>query len=138
MKKSIFLQRLVTVAFMMITLLGSGTMVVGRASASVDSQADVCNGIGVASAGATNSCGQGTGVTSLLRVIINILSFIVGAVSIIMIIIGGLRYVTSGGNDQNMAGAKNTIIFALIGMAVVAVAQVLVEYVFTSAKSATR
>ncbi len=76
------------------------------------------------------------GITSILRIVINIMSFVVGAVSVIMIIIGGLRYVTSGGNDQSIAGAKNTIIFALIGLVIVALAQIIVEFVFAKANQA--
>ncbi len=77
-----------------------------------------------------------SGITTILRTVINIMSFVVGAVSVIMIIIGGLRYVTSGGNDQNIAGAKNTIIFALIGLVIVALAQIIVEFVFAKANQA--
>src|SRR4029079_14361387 len=51
--------------------------------------------------------------------IINILSVAVGIVAVIMIIIAGLRYVTSAGNPEAAKGARNTILYAVIGLVVV-------------------
>ena len=53
----------------------------------------------------------------------------VGIIGVIMIIVGGFRYITSGGNDQNVASAKNTILYAIIGLVIVALAQLIVKYV---------
>jgi len=50
-------------------------------------------------------------------------------VAVIMIIIGGFRYITSGGNDTSITSAKNTILYAVIGLVIVALAQVLVHFV---------
>src|SRR3712207_5900893 len=50
-------------------------------------------------------------VNSLITQIINIFSVIVGIVAVIMIIIGGLKYITSGGDSGNVTGAKNTILY---------------------------
>jgi hypothetical protein len=46
-----------------------------------------------------------------------------------MIIIGGLKYVTSNGDSNSISSAKNTIIYALIGIVVVAIAQSVVRFV---------
>lgn len=67
-------------------------------------------------------------INSLIRTIVNLLSAIVGIVAVIMIIVGGLRYITSGGNDTSVTGAKNTILYAIIGLIIVALAQVLVRF----------
>jgi hypothetical protein len=67
-------------------------------------------------------------VNSLIRTIVNLLSAVVGIVAVIMIIFGGLRYITSGGNDTSVTGAKNTILYAIIGLIIVALAQVLVRF----------
>jgi hypothetical protein len=67
-------------------------------------------------------------VNSLIRTIVNLLSAVVGIVAVIMIIFGGLRYITSGGNDSSVTGAKNTILYAIIGLIIVALAQVLVRF----------
>lgn len=68
-------------------------------------------------------------VDSIIRLVINIFSLIVGVISVIMIIIGGLKYITSGGDSGNVSGAKNTILYAVIGLVVVALAQVIVRFV---------
>ena len=69
------------------------------------------------------------GERSLMVTITQIIVYITGAVSVIMIIIGGLRYVASAGDSNGIQGAKNTILYALIGLAVAALAQILVSFV---------
>lgn len=82
----------------------------------------------------TNSTDCGTedpedAVNSIITTVINIFSLVVGVVSVIMIIIGGLKYITSGGDAGNVGGAKNTILYAIIGLVVVALSQVIVRFV---------
>lgn len=72
-------------------------------------------------------------VNSTIRLVINVFSLIVGVISVIMIIIGGLKYITSGGDSGNITGAKNTILYAIIGLVVVALAQVVVKFVLQKA-----
>jgi hypothetical protein len=74
-------------------------------------------------------------INSLIRTIVNLLSAIVGIVAVIMIIVGGLRYITSGGNDTSVTGAKNTILYAIIGLIIVALAQVLVRFTLSKVAS---
>lgn len=66
---------------------------------------------------------------SIIHSIINLFSLVVGVVSVIMIIIGGLKYITSGGDSGNVSGAKNTILYAIIGLVIVALSQVIVRFV---------
>ena len=73
---------------------------------------------------------EGT-VTSLATTIVDIFSLIVGIVAVIMIIIAGLRYITSGGEAQNVTNAKNTILYAIVGLVVVVFAQTIVKFVIT-------
>lgn len=70
-----------------------------------------------------------TTVDNIITTVINIFSLVVGVVSVIMIIIGGLKYITSGGDSGNVSGAKNTILYAIIGLVIVALAQVIVKFV---------
>lgn len=103
----------------------------------------LCNGISVADGGTVvnpgdpnSSCLTEDGTTtpnSLIKKIVDFFSLIVGAVSIIMIIYGGFKYITSGGNDSNVGSAKNTILYALIGLIIVALAQVIVRFVLSKA-----
>ena len=70
-----------------------------------------------------------TRIENVIKTVINIFSAIVGAVSIIMIILGGFKYITSSGDSNNISSAKNTILYAIVGLVVVAFAQVIVQFV---------
>lgn len=74
---------------------------------------------------------------NVIRRIINIFSIVVGAVSVIMIIIGGFRYIISGGDSTGVSGAKNTILYALVGLVIVLFAQVLVRFVVANLSTPT-
>jgi len=102
------------------------------------SKEDVCRGVGFTGGQADNTtCDDPTGGTQTVQTIIadviNILSIIVGVVAVIMIIIGGLKYVTSGGDSNSVSSAKNTILYAVIGLVIVLFAQVIVRYVINAA-----
>ena len=73
----------------------------------------------------------------ILTDIINIFSIIVGIVAVVMIIFGGFKYITSAGNQENIKSARNTIIYALVGLIIVALAQVIVRFVLREAVNGT-
>jgi hypothetical protein len=75
-------------------------------------------------------------INNLIRRVINFLSLIVGVVAVIMIIIGGFRYITSGGSDTGVTSAKNTILYAIIGLIIVALAQLLVRFILRQVTNA--
>lgn len=86
-----------------------------------------CSG---ANFGATSDCNAKAGdFTSGFNSIINILIFLVGAIAVLMLIIGAIRFVTSAGNDQAVAGARNTILYAIIGIIVAFLAYAIVNFV---------
>ncbi len=78
---------------------------------------------------------KGSGVTNVIKAAVTILSIIAGAAAIIMIIVGGLKYITSGGDSNAVSSAKSTLIYALIGVAVAAIAQFLVHFVLTTSNN---
>jgi len=61
--------------------------------------------------------------------IINILSVVGGLAAVIMIIIAGFRYVTSAGNAEAAKGARQTILYAVIGLIIISFAQLIVHFV---------
>jgi hypothetical protein len=63
--------------------------------------------------------------------IINTLLYVIGAVSVLMIIYGGIRYTISGGNEKDVLAAKNTIMYAIIGVIVALLAFAIVNFVLT-------
>jgi hypothetical protein len=52
-----------------------------------------------------------------------------------MIIYGGFRYITSGGDSNGVTAAKNTILYAIIGLIIVALAQIIVNFVLNKTTS---
>lgn len=69
------------------------------------------------------------GDTGVITTITNTLLFIVGALSVIMIIFGGIRYATSGGNASSVTAAKNTILYAIVGLIIAFLAFAAVNWV---------
>lgn len=72
------------------------------------------------------------GDTGIITTITNVLLFIAGGLAVIMIIIGGLRYVTSAGNASSVTAAKNTILYAIVGLIVAFLAYAAVNFVLSS------
>lgn len=107
------------------------------ADSSVNIGGSACAGTnGDLSSGGSQAGCNSTGVSTFdkyVKFALNLLSIIVGIVAVIMIIVGGLRYVTSGGKQESVTGAKNTILYALVGLVIVALAQVIVHFVLTEA-----
>jgi len=66
---------------------------------------------------------------------INLLSVAVGIIAVVMIVLAGFRYITSGGKQESIAGAKNTIMYAVVGLIIVALAQTIVRFVLHKATS---
>ena len=77
-------------------------------------------------------------LNNIIRLIVNIFSLIVGVIAVIMIIIGGLKYITSGGDSGNISGAKNTILYAVVGLVVVALSQFVVRFVLNKVGTASQ
>ncbi|HSW85245.1 MAG TPA: pilin [Candidatus Saccharimonadales bacterium] len=70
-----------------------------------------------------------SGSNGLLYDITQIVAYIAGAAAVILIIISGLRYITSGGDSNAVGTAKSTLTGAIIGLLVIALASSLITYV---------
>ncbi|HCR56109.1 TPA: hypothetical protein DIV49_03985 [Candidatus Saccharibacteria bacterium] len=68
----------------------------------------------------------------LFQTITNVLLFLIGAIAVIMLIIGGIRYTVSGGDSAAITAAKNTILYAIIGIIVAILAYAIVNWVIGS------
>ncbi len=120
-----------------VLLLGFSLVAVMPAGAA-DIQESVCSGANEIQLGGTSDCVEGQGedeLNALITNIVNIFSVIVGVISVIMIIYGGFRYITSGGDSTHVGSAKNTIMYAIIGLVIVALAQIIVRFVLGQATS---
>lgn len=67
--------------------------------------------------------------TPIFQTITNVLLFIIGAVSVIMLIIGGIRYTVSQGDSSAVTSAKNTILYSIVGIVVAILAYAAVNFV---------
>lgn len=72
------------------------------------------------------------GASGIFTTVSNVMLFVVGAISVIMVIVGGLRYVISGGNSTNITAAKNTILYAVVGLIISVMAYAIINFVIES------
>ncbi|RYC74939.1 pilin [Candidatus Nanosyncoccus alces] len=77
------------------------------------------------------------GDTGVFKQITNTILYIVGIVAVIMLIIGGIRYVTSGGDAKKVTDAKNTVLYAIIGLVIAFLAFAIVNFVISALPSST-
>ena len=118
-----FLQALIIPAFIVASF---AVVAVGPEVSALDPAGQITQGVQGAG---------GTGKEKLdvnLRSIINVLLYVLGAVAVIMIVIGGLRYVLSGGDSSAVTAAKNTILYSVVGLIVAILAYAIVNFVVTS------
>ena len=92
-----------------------------------DATKTIQNGLNAACS--SGACNNKTDLPALFGGIANTLIFIVGAVSVIMMILGGLRYVISNGDQKNITAAKDTILYAVIGLIVALASYAIVNFV---------
>ena len=66
---------------------------------------------------------------SIFKIIINTILYAIGAISVIMIVVGGIRYIVSGGDQAGVTSAKNTILYAVVGLIVAIASFSMVNFV---------
>lgn len=81
-----------------------------------------------------SSLGGPATIGDLIRIVTNLLLGIAGSIAVIFIIIGGIQYITSAGNDQNTKKAKDTITNAVIGLIIAVLAYAIVNFVLATIK----
>ncbi len=91
---------------------------------------EACKGVQITGGNCQDPANQ-TRTESLVQNIVNVLSVFVGIVATIMIMVGGFKYITSQGDSGNISGAKNTILYAIVGLVVVVFAQIIVRFVIS-------
>lgn len=91
-------------------------------------QTDVCKDV------STQVQNKKNPVISLMKIVLDILALIAGVSAVILIIINGLRLVVSNGDSNGVSSARTGLIYAIIGIAIVAVAQIIVVFVLDKAQ----
>jgi len=113
-------------------VMSTGTFATPVLVHAATAKADVCNAIG-----GGNDCSKtsnGVDINKVISVVIKTMSAIIGVISVIMIMVSGFKYITSGGDSSKTASAKNTLIYAVVGLVIVAFAQVIVLFVIDKVK----
>lgn len=84
-----------------------------------------------ASVGADSAAPSGapTDLNAQVQNITNTMLLVIGIVAVIMLIVGGFRYVLSNGNEKAISGAKDTILYAIIGIVVALLSYAIVNFV---------
>ena len=114
---------IITSALSVATALSIGFSSTSAAQNPVEAGAEAARG--------TGQPGDLFGDGGVITTITNTLLFVVGALAVIMIIVGGLRYATSGGNASSVTAAKNTIIYAIVGLIIAFLAFAAVNWVLS-------
>lgn len=80
-------------------------------------------------AGVPDGTNPGTKLNTTIGNLVNVISIVVGIAAVVMIMVGGARFVSSGGKEDSIKAAKSTVAYALVGLLVVALAQIIVRFV---------
>jgi hypothetical protein len=119
-------------AFLAVPLLALSASAIIPAfnAAPASAAADVYN----LSSGAEKAKGDGTPTTlfgngGMITKIVNVILFLIAAVSVIMLIVGGFRYIISQGSQDKVTSAKNTILYAIVGLIIAILAYAIVNFV---------
>lgn len=133
MKKTI---KSLLASMMIVPMLALGIGVLAPVVSSVGATS-IQDGVNAAKGDTTTTClfTNNTCSNGIFTTIVNILLFIIGAISVIMLIIGGIRYTVSGGASAEVTNAKNTILYAIVGLVVAFLAFAVVNWVLGSLTS---
>lgn len=110
----------------LIAAIGLSALFVG-ASVAPAQAIDVIDCTGDASGSEFCKAADADDANPLIQDIINLLLFLVGVASVIVIVIGGFQYVTSNGDSSKVTTAKNTVLYAVIGLIVAILATLIVN-----------
>ena len=94
-----------------------------------------CSGSAASSALCSGKSNSGTnpltGTNGLIHKVTLIIALLTGTVAVIIIIVGGFMYITSGGDPQKVGNAKNTILYAVVGLIIIVAAQTIITFVLS-------
>ena len=123
---------------MLLTIIVSLTFISANNSLALSCSVNLKPSSKLALQGATELGGSCSGKTitapgGLVTTIVNVITYVAGVIVIFMIIFAGFRYVTSTGDANKVNSAKNTLIYAIVGIIIIVMAQVIVHYIINAA-----
>lgn len=121
--------------FILASLALVGVVATAAATVPAISPAKAVNPYGACDANSSSAICKGKGESlseGFVKPTINIILWVVGVAAVIVIIVAGLKYVTSSGNPSAVSSAKTTILYAVIGLVIAITAYAIVNFVFKS------
>ena len=112
------------IGILMVPVLAIGASVISPESALALTLGDGLNATGGASGLAGDTDGN-----SVVTLIVNIMLWLIGILAVIMLIFGGIKYATSAGDTTKVTSAKNTIMYAVIGLVIAVFSWAIVSWV---------
>jgi hypothetical protein len=88
-----------------------------------------CNGDKAPGTDSTAICGDKREATGIVKQLIDVFLYAIGILSVIMIVFSGLKYVNSRGDAESVKSAKNTLLYAVVGLIVAMLAFTIVNFV---------
>ena len=123
------MKRILVILALVASLLAPFALSPAYASAdafgSSEAKQQVCSGI--------NGCTSTQSLDRIIRGVLNVLSAIAGIAAVVMIIIAGFKYITSGGDGGKVSSAKTTLVYAIVGIIIVAMSQFIAQFVIRKA-----
>jgi type IV secretion system pilin len=111
-----------------VAFVASPAPVYASAFNSTNATKQACSGIN-GTEGAGDCAAPGTTLTTLIRTVLNLLSAFIGVVAVIMIMLSGFKFVTAAGDAGKVATARSTMIYAIVGLIIVAFAQFITQFI---------
>lgn len=128
-------KRIIMLAAGFSLIVGVASPVMVSASVFDGSKTAVCEGVALQEDATCASIVEGKkDPNAIIKLSLSIFSAIVGVISVVVIIIAGVKYITSSGDSSKVAQAKDTLLYAVIGLVVVMLAQVIVRLVIFKVK----
>lgn len=131
------MKKIILTVITALSLALAGPLVVLQPAYAACPSSDTPKGQVLKGVGETGGECDASGVSNFVSAVVNILSIIVGIAAVIVIILSGMKYITSAGDTAKITAAKNTLIYALIGVAIAALAQFMVHFVLNQSTQST-
>jgi len=120
---------------LLLTVFSSLALLMSAKVLAVDPLIDACTGSGSSSAvcqdrqAAAGGTKTDNAITHTIKVAADIIAAITGVIAVVMIMVGGFTYITSGGSPEKLTTARNRITYSLMGLAIVALAWAIIRFV---------
>ena len=111
-----------------LAIFGAGVTLSPVFAAPTQSQ-DICSSSMPAEIKEAAGCNESREADSLVGTIVNVLLYAVGLLAVIMIIVSGIKMITSAGDAGAVTKARNTLLYAIVGLIVAVLAYAIVNFV---------